>query len=52
MQFIGAPHRTNHPHFLANPEKQGTKNSKECQQDGGRWLSICRTCYCSTHYIT
>ena len=25
MQFLGAPHRMNHPHSLANPEKQGTK---------------------------
>ena len=25
MQFLGAPDRMNHPHSLANPEKQGTK---------------------------
>ena len=25
MQFLGAPHQMNHPHSLANPEKQGTK---------------------------
>ena len=26
MPFLGAPHRMNHPHSLANPEKQGTKH--------------------------
>ena len=25
MQLLGAPRRMNHPHCLANPEQQGTK---------------------------
>ena len=25
MQFLGAPDEMNHPHSLANPDKQGTK---------------------------
>ena len=29
MQFLGTPDRTNHPHSIANPEKQSTKQRKE-----------------------
>ena len=27
MQFMGVPHHMNHPHSLANPKEQGTKET-------------------------
>ena len=37
MQFLGAPHRTNHPHSRANPAKEGTKQKtvKNANKTGG-----------------
>ena len=49
IQFLGAPDRTNHPHYLANVEKQGTKQRtvKNGNKTGADALAKCAV----THYL-